>query len=283
VSENSANKLSSPGLAEARIILFGCGRMGQALLGGWLASGVTPGWIQVLEPNPSESLQALASQHGVRLVTANEAEVADVLVLAVKPQNIASVVSHANFLLGEQSLILSIMAGVSITRLRKLFPTVVGVIRSMPNLAAMVGQAATVLVKDQGSTEKHIAIAEMLLGTVGTIEWLTREDLVDVATALSGSGPAFVYYFLECLTEAATQAGLPQPIATRLARAMLQGAGAILASSAEPPEHLRQRVSSPGGTTEAGLRALMTNELLQHLTNATIAAAVQRSKELGAA
>lgn len=271
----------SPAYGTSRIVLLGCGRMGFALLKGWLGSGVPAETIQVVEPAPSESLVTLASTTGVQLLKSDEGRPARILVLAVKPQMIAEAAPLAGRLLEQDSLVLSIMAGVPITQLRGLFPAAASIVRAMPNLAAMVGQGASVLIAEDGSTAGHVLIAEELLKTVGTAEWLPGEELIDAATALSGSGPAYAFYLVECLAKAGANAGLPGGIAARLARATMQGAGALLTNSTEEPDHLRRQVTSPGGTTEAGLAVLMRDERLLSLVDETVAAAAQRSRELG--
>jgi len=255
--------------------------MGFALLKGWLASGIPAETFQVVEPNPSMNLVHLAHDSGLRIISLDEADEADVVILAVKPQSVAEASAQASTLLGADSLLLSVVAGVSLQKLRTQFPTAASVIRAMPNLAAIVGQGASALVAETGSPGTHRRIAENLLKAVGITEWVAREELVDVITALSGSGPAYAFYLAECLAAAGVKGGLPESVAGRLARATIQGAGAILASSGDDPATLREQVTSPGGTTHAGLAILMKNGGLESLIHETVAAAAQRSRELG--
>jgi pyrroline-5-carboxylate reductase len=264
-----------------RMTLLGCGRMGFALLKGWLASGIPAENFQVVEPNPSANLVHLANDSGLRTISLDEADEADVVILAVKPQSVAEASAQASTLLGADSLLLSVVAGVSLQNLRTQFPKAASVIRAMPNLAAIVGQGASALVAETGSPGTHRRIAENLLKAVGITEWVAREELVDVITALSGSGPAYAFYLAECLAAAGVKGGLPESVAGRLARATIQGAGAILASSGDDPATLREQVTSPGGTTHAGLAILMKNGGLESLIHETVAAAAQRSRELG--
>ena len=191
---------------------------------------------------------------GSAIVMADRASKVDVLVLAVKPQIIARVAKQAGDLLGHRTLVLSIMAGITTAQLRSLFPNAGSIVRAMPNLAASIGQGISVLVAEPTSAADHRGLSEQLLGAVGSIEWLSDEALMDAETALSGSGPAYVFYATECLARAGSYVGLPADTAARLARATVQGSGAPLGAFPGTPEQLRQQVTSPGGTTAAGTR-----------------------------
>ena len=268
-------------LLAARVALLGAGRMGFALVSGWLKRGVPGSSIQVVEPNPSPQLSELLLNAGSTIVAADRASKVDVLVLAVKPQIVAHVAEQARALLRHRALVLSIMAGTTIAELRSLFPDAGSIVRGMPNLAASIGQGISVVVAEARSAADHRGLSEQLLGAVGSIEWLSDEALMDAATALSGSGPAYIFYATECLARAGYHIGLPADTAARLARAIVQGSGALLGALPEAPEQLRQQVTSPGGTTAAGLEVLMADGRLQDILSATLTAAARRSRELG--
>ena len=262
------------------ILLLGAGRMGGAMLRGWLAQGVPASAISVADPSPAPELAELAARTGVRLNPADRAAV-DVLVVAVKPQMVESAAAGVQAMLAPHTLVLSIMAGKTLADLRRLFPAAGSVVRAMPNLPAAVGRGATVAVAEAGCPPDRRERAASLLTAVGSLEWLADEALVDAATALSGSGPAYVFYLVECLTRAGMEVGLPADVSERLARATVEGAGALMGATGQPAAELRAGVTSPGGTTAAGLSKLMADDHLQTLLNATLRAAAQRAAELG--
>ncbi|SMH36952.1 pyrroline-5-carboxylate reductase [Azospirillum agricola] len=262
------------------ILLLGAGRMGAALLRGWLAQGVAGRSVTVLDPNPAPDLLALAGETGVRLNPA-ETGAADILVVAVKPQLVAQAAPAVQPWLSADTLVVSIMAGKTLADLRALFPTAGSHVRAMPNLPAAVGRGATVAVAAPGTPAAAVERSHRLLTAVGGLEWLEDEALVDAATAVSGSGPAYVFYMVECLTRAGTEAGLPPEIAERLARATVEGAGTMLGVTGQPAAELRGNVTSPGGTTQAGLSVLMADGTMQALLSATVRAAAARARELG--
>lgn len=262
------------------ILLLGAGRMGSALLRGWLAQGIPAASITVIDPQPDKALEGLAIDTGFQLNPA-EPGLADVLVVAVKPQLAAAAAQDMQARLGEHSLVVSIMAGKTLADLRRLFPAAGGFVRAMPNLAAAVGRGATVLIADPSCRVEQAAQAARLLSAVGELEWLADETLMDAATAVSGSGPAYVFYLVECLTRAAIEAGLPPETAERLARATIEGAGELLRQTGLPAAELRSNVTSPGGTTQAGLSVLMRDGRMEALVSATVAAAAARARDLG--
>ncbi|MBY3755807.1 pyrroline-5-carboxylate reductase [Azospirillum formosense] len=261
-------------------LLLGAGRMGGAMLRGWLAQGVPASAISVADPSPAPDLAELAARTGVRLNPA-DSTVVDTLVVAVKPQMVESAAAGVQAVLVPHTLVLSIMAGKTLADLRRLFPAAGSVVRAMPNLPAAVGRGATVAVAEAGCPADRKARAASLLTAVGSLEWLADEALVDAATALSGSGPAYVFYLVECLTRAGVEVGLPADVSERLARATVEGAGALMGATGQPAAELRAGVTSPGGTTAAGLSKLMADDHLQSLLNATLRAAAQRAAELG--
>ncbi|HYD67319.1 pyrroline-5-carboxylate reductase [Azospirillum sp.] len=268
--------------SDGAILLLGAGRMGSALLHGWLAQGIPADAVTVLDPSPGPELQRLAAQSGLRL-NPSEAGRADVLVVAVKPQAVEAVAPGIQAWLAPESLVVSIMAGKTLADLRRLFPAAGSFVRAMPNLPAAVGRGATVAVADPLCPPAHAERAGRLLGAVGALEWLAEEALMDVATAVSGSGPAYVFYLVECLTQVATEAGLPPDVAERLSRATVEGAGELMRATGLPAAELRANVTSPGGTTAAGLSVLTGGGRLHALLAATVLAATRRARELGGA
>jgi pyrroline-5-carboxylate reductase len=204
-----------------------------------------------------------------------------VLVLAVKPQMLDEAAAPLNALLGPGTLIISILAGKTIGNLRSRLPSAAAVVRAMPNLPASIGRGATGAAASPEVSEGQRLMADALLSSNGIVEWLGSEDLIDAVTALSGSGPAYVFHLVECLAEAGTAAGLPPDLAQRLARATVTGAGELLFQSDLPPATLRQNVTSPGGTTAAALEVLMREEQgLKALMQEAVAAAKRRAGEL---
>lgn len=262
------------------ILLLGAGRMGSALLRGWLAQGVPAATIAVIDPHPGDELRRLAADSGLRLNPA-DGRPADTLVVAVKPQLAGEAAPAVRSRLSSSSLVVSVMAGTTLADLRRLLPAAGAFVRAMPNLAAAVGRGATVAVADPLCPAALVERAGRLLTAVGGLEWLTDEALVDAATALSGSGPAYVFYFVECLTRAGIDAGLPSDVAERLSRATVAGAGELLWQTGLPAAELRRNVTSPGGTTQAGLSVMMRGGHLEALVAATVAAAAARARALG--
>lgn len=255
--------------------------MGSAMLKGWLAQGISGESITVVDTNPSHDAIEMCNQNKVKLQnTFSNPISASVLVLAVKPQTIEFVAAPLTFSSKSSCLVLSIMAGVSISRLNELFGDASAIVRAMPNLAAMVGKGITVVLPDDRVDAHKKAHANYLLRTIGIVEWIATENEMDAATAVSGSGPGYLFHFIECLEKAGIRAGLPTGIARRLASATLVGAGAIMDSTDELPATLRDQVASPGGTTEAGLGVLLHNSALQTLITNTVLTAKQRAVDL---
>ena len=266
----------------ASLVLVGAGKMGGAMLQGWLALGLAAERLSVLDPYAAPELAALCTGAGVRLnPPAAALQAPDVLVLAVKPQSFDAAASSVALLVGESTLVLSIMAGKTIgdiaARLAKSGP----IVRAMPNLPASIGRGITAAVANGAVTPRTHAMADRLLAAIGKVEWLDHEGLIDAVTAVSGSGPAYVFYLVECLAAAGVAAGLPGDLALRLARATVEGAGELLARDpASAPAQLRQNVTSPGGTTAAALSVLMRREGLEKLMTDAVAAAKRRAQEL---
>ncbi|HLH13018.1 MAG TPA: pyrroline-5-carboxylate reductase [Stellaceae bacterium] len=260
----------------ASLLLVGAGKMGGALLQAWLDRGLDPARINVLEPEPSDELRAIAAR-GVAL--ARPARPPATLVLAVKPQLLEAVAPILTPLTDGSTLVISILAGKTLASLARHFPG--PIVRAMPNLPAAVGQGITAAVTNAKVSPGERRRADALLSAIGRVEWLSDESLVDAVTAVSGSGPAYVFYLAECLAKAGQSAGLPPDLAARLARATVEGAGALLTHRSEiTPAELRQAVTSPGGTTAAALAVLDGKDGLEKLIADAVAAAKLRAQEL---
>ncbi|MHA6345715.1 pyrroline-5-carboxylate reductase [Roseivivax sp. CAU 1761] len=263
-------------IARRGLLLLGCGKMGSAMLEGWLARGLPPAAIHVTDPNPSDWLRG----QGVHLNDDFPADPA-IAVIAVKPQVMRSVLPALATLGRGGTLFVSIAAGTPIATFEELLGADTAVIRAMPNTPAAVGRGITALIGNARVDEDRMQQAEMLLSAVGETVRLDDEAQMDAVTAVSGSGPAYVFHLIECLAAAGEAEGLDAEIALRLARATVAGAGALAMDSGEPPARLRENVTSPNGTTQAGLEELMHEETgLPPLLRRTVAAAAARSREL---
>jgi pyrroline-5-carboxylate reductase len=264
-----------------RLALLGGGRMGEALVGGLLDAGKDPEYLAVAEISP-ERRHALESRFPkVRVVPAPAWAVAEaeVVVVAVKPGDVAAALDGAASALAPGALVLSIAAGVTIAALEALVPGH-PVVRAMPNTPALVRRGAAAISPGSHAGEEHMARAESILSAVGTVVRVP-EALLDAVTGLSGSGPAYVFLLAEALIEAGVHSGLPRPVSQALVIQTLLGSATLLAEGTEGPEALRAAVTSPGGTTAAGLAALEARAVRAAVLEA-VAAATARSKELGA-
>jgi pyrroline-5-carboxylate reductase len=259
------------------IALAGAGKMGGAMLSGWLAGGLPPDRVMVIEPHPSEQIRALAA-NGLRLNPAPGSDVVDTLVVAVKPQSFREAGAALKPLIGSATLVVSIMAGIPIATIGDICGG--AVVRAMPNTAAAIGRGITVAVPVAKVSAAQRAVADRLLRAIGAVEWIDDETLMDAVTAVSGSGPAYVFLLAEELARAGVEAGLPAALATRLARETVAGSGELLHRSGIDAAELRQNVTSPGGTTAAALEVLMGPGGLQPLLTRAVAAATRRSREL---
>ncbi|HSF96009.1 MAG TPA: pyrroline-5-carboxylate reductase [Thermohalobaculum sp.] len=258
------------------LVLLGCGKMGGAMLEGWLKGGLSPGQVQVIDPFPSTWVQGLAGQ-GLSL-NPDKLAPATVAVIAVKPQMMGDAAPQLVSLAGQGTVFLSIAAGTPIAAFERLFGAGSAVIRAMPNTPAAVGRGISALFGNAAATDAQLAMAEALLGAVGQTVRLESEEQMHAVTGLSGSGPAYVFHMIEAMAEAGVAAGLAPDLAMKLARATVAGAGALADASPDSAEQLRVNVTSPGGTTAAGLRVLMPE--LPGLMSRTVAAAAGRSREL---
>jgi pyrroline-5-carboxylate reductase len=260
------------------IVLAGAGKMGGAMLTGWLARGLDPGDVAVVEPQPSDEIRALTAR-GVRInPPAEDVGAVVALVIAVKPQMFREAGPALRRFVGPNTLVLSIMAGTTMAALAEVCGG--SVVRAMPNTPAAIGRGITVAVPAANVSAGQRAMADTLLRATGTVEWVDDEALMDAVTAVSGSGPAYVFLLAEELARAGVAAGLPAALATRLARETVSGSGELLHRSELDSATLRQNVTSPGGTTAAALEVLMGESGMPSLLTRAVAAATKRSKEL---
>ncbi len=265
------------GAFPASLVLIGAGKMGGAMLRAWLDRGLEPAAISIIDPAPGPEIAELAAAKGLRLNAASVAP--QVLVLAVKPQALDEMAALAP-LAGPHTLVISVLAGKTIANVAARLPEARALVRAMPNLPAAVGRGATGLVASAGVSAAQRATAEVLIGATGAVEWLDDELLIDAVTAISGSGPAYVFYLAECLAEAGAALGLPADVAGRLARATVAGAGELLFQSAASAGELRESVTSRGGTTAAALEVLMGEGGLAPLMLRATEAARRRAEAL---
>ena len=261
------------------LLLVGAGKMGGALLDGWLRSGLDPAKIAVIEPNPAPQIAALADR-GVQL----NPDVADLnhvsaVVIAVKPQIADQAMAAIAPTIGASTLVVSIMAGRTLQFLSSSLKNAGALVRAMPNTPAAIGRGITVAVPLRASDVQR-NLAHRLLASTGTVAWVEDETLMDAVTAVSGSGPAYVFLLAEALAQAGVAAGLPQHLAEKLARETVAGAGELLHRSAFDAATLRENVTSPGGTTAAALEVLMGKDGLADLMKRAVAAATERSRKL---
>ena len=262
----------------ARLLILGCGNMGGAMLAGWLRGGIEPSRFTVVDPMLAQA------PAGVTLLRElpGAGEPFDAILLGVKPQLLDAVAPQLAPLVGPGTVLLSILAGAEMASLSARFPQAGAVVRIMPNLAAAIGKSPMGLV-GQGLDGAGQLRVTGLLAPLGTPEWLADEGLLHAVTALAGSGPAFVYRFIDALAQGGEGLGLPPEQSLRLALAMVEGAAALAAASDASPGELARRVASPGGTTEAGLKVLDEGAAITRLVAATLAAARDRSVEMAAA
>jgi pyrroline-5-carboxylate reductase len=261
------------------LVLVGAGKMGGAMLEGWLALGLDPARVAILEPNPVPEIVALQDR-GVRInpVAASITDAA-VIILAVKPQVAAEVVPPLKALARPGTVTVSVMAGKTLRFLEGALGDI-AIVRSIPNTPAAIGRGITVAVPNAKVTAAQRTLAHTLLSGVGAVEWVDDEALIDTATAVSGSGPAYVFLLAESLARAGAAAGLPAYLAAGLARATVAGSGELLHRSPLEAATLRQNVTSPNGTTAAALAILMAADGLDPLLEKAVAAATKRSREL---
>ena len=262
-------------VAERGLVLLGCGKMGSALLAGWLEGGLSPEAVWVLDPNPSDWL----ARTGVHV---NEGVPTDpaVALVAVKPQMMGEALPTLQALGNGATLFVSIAAGTPIAAFEAALGEQTPIIRSMPNTPAAVGKGITAIIGNARAGEADMATASALLSAVGQVVRLEDESQMDAVTGLSGSGPAYVFLLAEVMEAAAIAQGLPAELARRMARSTVAGSGALLAASTEDAGQLRRNVTSPKGTTERALASLQASAVKQHIVDAVLAANA-RAIELG--
>ena len=264
------------------LVLVGAGKMGGALLTGWIERGLEPAHVYILDPQPSDDITALAKSAELRVLDSPEhvPPGPSVIVLAVKPQIMDDVLPGLKTCIAKQTVVLSIAAGRTIESLQRHLGTDTAIVRSMPNTPAAIGRGITVACANAHVSAVQREQCDALLRAAGAVAWSDDEAALDPVTAVSGSGPAYVFLLAECLEAAGVAAGLDQDLAGKLARETVSGAGELLRRSELPAAELRQNVTSPGGTTAAALEILMGEDALQQLMTRAVRAAAERSREL---
>lgn len=264
------------------LILVGAGKMGGALLSGWLERGLDPATVFVQDPWPGEEMKALAKEKGLTLGASADSAPADpaIIVLAIKPQVFDDVLPGLKTVPGANTVVLSIAAGKTISSIAQHLGKDRAIVRAMPNTPAAIGRGITVACANNHVSAGQKETCDSLLQAAGSVAWTDDETQLDPVTAVSGSGPAYVFLLAECLEEAGVEAGLDRDLARQLARETVSGAGELLRQSDETAAQLRENVTSPGGTTAAALDILRGEEGLQKLMTRAVEAATRRSREL---
>jgi pyrroline-5-carboxylate reductase len=265
--------------SQQHIALVGGGNMGCALMRGWRAAGLKAAQVSVVEPHQPERCLEAGATHVVAKLEHLPAQ--DIILLAIKPQTLESLAASLPLLLKSDSLVISILAGTPLKKLSACLNNHPFIVRAMPNTPAAIGEGVSVCVASSTLGAEHRMRTNALLGCVGCVHWVEDEALMDGVTGLSGSGPAYVFHMVEAMAQAGIKVGLPADLANALARATLVGSAGLLKNSALSPEQLRTQVTSPNGTTQAGLDVLMP--ALPALMEACIGAATTRSKTLSKA
>lgn len=262
------------------IVLVGAGNMGGAILRGWIDNGIDAQKIFVSDPNVSHEFAQYLSDHNISFAASVPQDlIAGCLVLAVKPQMMTAVLPALSDIVGPQTVIISIAAGTSISVIKEHLANGL-VIRAMPNTPAMIGRGITGLVAEKPIDESLRADIAELMEACGLVEWVENEDMLNAVTALSGSGPAYVFYLTEVMAAAGRELGLGENIAMRLAKETVSGAGELIRRSDDEPSQLRENVTSPGGTTAAALNVLMKDSAMPALFAKALRAAKDRADEL---
>ncbi len=257
------------------LVMLGCGKMGSAMLAGWLSAGLDPKAVYVLDPHPSDWL----NDQGVQVNAALPADPA-VALIAVKPQIMQAALPQLQPFGGGGTLFVSVAAGTPIVTYEDALGPGTRVIRAMPNTPAAIGQGITAIIGNGAAMAADLDVADGMLSAIGQVVRLENEDQIDAVTGVSGSGPAYVFYMIDALAAAGRAQGLPDALAMQLAKATVAGAGALAEAAEDSPEQLRINVTSPNGTTQAGLEVLMADDGLAPLIHRTVTAATQRSREL---
>ncbi len=273
--------MSSEGALSGTLVLLGAGKMGGAMLQGWLDRGVPPAQIVVLDPSPPPEIVRAIASHGIRHnPPLDDLDRVEVLILAIKPQAFDDVLPGLAGLASHRPLVVSIAAGRTIAGIERHFGDDAAVIRTIPNVPAAIGRGITAMVANPHVSADQMGLARSLLEAVGEVVTVDDEAMMDVVTAVSGSGPAYVFHLVECLAQAGVAAGLPEDLAETLARATVSGAGELMHTSGRPAAELREMVTSPKSTTFEALSVLMADDGLKPLLIRAVAAATRRSREL---
>lgn len=270
--------MSALSALKGTVMLAGAGKMGGALLEGWLKAGLPSAQVAVRDPSPPKEIADLLSANKIALNENPKGEVA-ALVIAVKPQVAPDALPQLSSFANATTVVISIMAGRTISFLESVFPSS-PVVRTMPNTPAAIGRGITVATPNRRADADARALTDALLRSTGPVEWIEDEALMDAVTAVSGSGPAYVFLLAETLARAGEKAGLPKDLAAKLARETVCGAGELLYRSDLAASKLRENVTSPNGTTAAALKILMGENGFDRLLEEAVAAATRRGKEL---
>ncbi len=263
-------------IAQKGMVLLGCGKMGSAMLAGWLDGGLPASSVYVIDPMPSDWVRGT----GVNVNT-DLPETPKVALIAVKPQMMGAALPSMQALGNGDTLFISVAAGTPIATFEDVLGDQTPIVRAMPNTPAAIGQGITALVGNTHVDDAALSLAEQLLNAVGQTVRLDTEDQIDAVTGVSGSGPAYVFHLIETLAAAGETQGLPADLSMKLAKATVAGAGALAMTAEEDPSQLRVNVTSPNGTTQAALEVLMSEtDGFPALLNRAVAAATERSKEL---
>jgi pyrroline-5-carboxylate reductase len=272
------------GLMPSSLALVGAGKMGAAMLEGWMARGLDPDHTMVFDPVPSREILAYCQLRRIKInPNTREIEPPQVLVLATKPQTLDAAAPSVSKIIGHSTLVISVLAGKTLADLKRALPNARAIVRAMPNLPVSVRRGVTAVIGSNGLLDYQRQLTQGLFDALGHTEWLSQEGHLDAVTALSGSGPAYVFHLTECLAQAGVEAGLPMDVAERLARATVVGAGELMHQSDLPVAKLRQNVTSPGGTTAAALSVLMgdhSEASMGGLMREAVLAAKRRAEEL---
>ena len=267
---------------DGRLVLIGAGKMGTAMLQGWLDAGIGADRVTIFDPSPPPETKALIAEHSIsHNPDVSSVDAVEAILVAVKPQVVDEVLPAMAELARGNPLVVSVVAGKTISAFRRHFGEDTPVIRTIPNTPAAVGRGITAMAASDGVSPQQSELATALLSSLGEVVSVPEETMIDACTAISGSGPAYIFYMTECMTAAALELGLPPDIAEQLARATVAGAGELMRATGIPASVLRENVTSPNGTTHAALQVLMADSdgMKQLMTRAT-AQAKKRSREL---
>ncbi|WP_085904019.1 pyrroline-5-carboxylate reductase [Kiloniella majae] len=271
-------------LNNGTLLLVGCGKMGGAMLQGWLDRGLKGSQVAIVDPSTQADYMQSFVKQGVRAVESladlGNSFHPDYVLFAVKPQMIDATIADYQGYAEQGAVFLSVIAGKQISFFEEHLGADAAIVRTMPNTPAAVSRGMTVLYANQNVSKEQADACEGLMAAVGETAWLDNEEQIDAVTGVSGSGPAYIFYLAECLAQAGVDAGLPKELARKLADTTVFGAGELLRLSDDSPSQLRINVTSPNGTTQAALDVLMADDGLQPVMTQAVAAAAKRSKEL---